>query len=218
MLDHTSPLPARGCRRASLAAIMVVLLVAAGQSRAESGIATADPAGFLRAFSGEAIAVLADERLSDEERDGAFRRLFKTGFDVEVISRFVLGRYWRVASEQERREYRGLFEDFIIASYARRLNGYAGETLAVGAVRPLGETGAVVSSELRRREAPPVKVDWRLRRKDGTWRIVDLDVEGISLAVTQRSEFSAVIANAGGRVEGLLRKLREKKGRAKVGE
>jgi phospholipid transport system substrate-binding protein len=217
MVGDISILPSRGCRRASLVALSAVLVVLAGVARADPGLATADPAAFLRAFSSEAINVLADSRLGDKERNVAFRRLFKTGFDVDVISRFVLGRYWRLATKPERLEYRGLFEDFIIANYSRRLNGYSGETLEVGAVRPLGETGAMVSSRIRRPQAPPIKVDWRLRRKAGAWRIIDMEVEGVSLAVTQRSEFSTVIANGGGRVESLLERLREKTGRAKAG-
>lgn len=198
-------------------AFAVVLLVATGDLRAEPETSTADPAAFLRAFSSEAIGVLADSGLTEQQRATAFRRLFRTGFDVDVISRFVLGRYWRVATAQERREYRGLFEDFILESYRRRLNGYSGETLTVGAVRPLGDSGVMVSSQIRRPEAPPIKVDWRLRNKAGAWRIIDIEVEGVSLAVTQRSEFSTVITNAGGRVESLLEKLREKTGRTKDG-
>jgi phospholipid transport system substrate-binding protein len=196
--------------------MLVVLLLATGVAHAESSLAKKDdPALFLRDFSSEAIGVLADGELSDKARDIAFRRLFTEGFDVDMISRFVLGRYWRAATKQQRSEYRQLFEDFIIETYSRRLNGYSDETLLVGTVRALGEKGAMVSSQIRRSEGPPINVGWRLRNKRGIWRIIDIEVEGVSLAVTQRSEFSTVISNHGGRVESLLEKLREKTGRAK---
>ena len=217
MVDSCLAVSAVVRRRASLAAFMAVFLLAAGELRAESSASKDDPAAFLREFSSEAVGVLADTGLTENQREVEFRRLFTTGFDVDAISRFVLGRYWRVATKPEKREYRGLFEDFIIESYSRRLNGYSGETLAVGAVRPLGETGAMVSSQIRRPEAPPVKVDWRLRNKAGAWRILDIEVEGVSLAVTYRAEFSTVITNAGGRVESLLEKLRETTSRTKTG-
>jgi phospholipid transport system substrate-binding protein len=194
--------------------ILVFLVLATGEARPETQPPPDDPAAFLARFSSEAIAVLADKNLSEREREVAFRRLFTTGFNVDLISRFALGRYWRSATGQQRGEYRRLFEDFIVGSYARRLNGYSGETLALGAVRPLGETGAMVSSQVRRSEAPLISVGWRLRNKTGAWRIIDIEVEGISLAVTQRSEFSSVIANNGGRVESLLEKLREISGGA----
>ena len=196
--------------------MLVLVLLATSEARAESGLVKEDdPALFLRDFSSEAIGVLADGKLSDKERETAFRRLFTAGFDVDLISRFALGRYWRTATSEQRREYRQLFEDFIIESYSRRLNGYSGETLSVGSVRALGRKGVMVSSQIRRLEGPAINVDWRLHTIDGTWRIIDIEVEGVSLAVTQRSEFATVISNQGGRVEGLLEKLREKTGRPK---
>ena len=76
----------------------------------------------------------------------------------------------------------------------------------------------MVSSQVKRSQGPPVKVDWRLRNKDGVWRIIDIEVEGVSLAVTQRAEFSTLISNHSGRLEGLLEKLREKTGRPKAAE
>ncbi|MCZ6734504.1 MAG: ABC transporter substrate-binding protein, partial [Planctomycetota bacterium] len=61
-----------------------------------------------------------------------------------------------------------------------------------------------------RAEGEPVQLDWRLLRRGDTWRIVDVVVEGMSMALSQRSEFKAVIRGSGGRVEALLEKLREK--------
>jgi phospholipid transport system substrate-binding protein len=198
-------------------AILAVLLLAAGHARAESSLAAKDdPALFLRDFSSQAIGVLADGKLSQSEREIAFRRLFTTGFDVDLISRFVLGRYWRAATKAQRSEYRQLFEDFIIETYGRRLNGYSGAALSLGRARALEEKGIIISSQVKRSQGPPINVDWRLRSKAGVWRIIDIEVEGVSWAVTQRSEFATVISNHGSRVEGLLEKLREKIGRRGV--
>lgn len=166
------------------------------------------PGSFLERFSQEAIAVLADKGQSDQAREQAFRGLFTSGFDVALLSRFVLGRHWRRASLEERQEFRQLFEDFIVATYARRLGGYSGETLAVGATRSLGEGRAEVSSLLNRPEGAAIKVRWRLRQAGETWRIVDIVVEGVSMAATQRSEFASVIARGNGRLAGLLQALR----------
>lgn len=196
-----------------LAAVALLALAASllssGAARA-CGTQSCEPEVFLAEFSDQAIAVLADGNLPEAERTDAFSRLFVAGFDVDLISRFVLGRFWNTTSPEQRREYRDLFEAFVTTAYARRLGGYSGETLSLGTVRPLGENGAVVSSRILRTKGEPIKVDWRLRCKKDNWRIIDIVVEGVSLAVTQRSEFTAVIVNSGGHVDALLDKLRER--------
>ena len=76
--------------------------------------------------------------------------------------------------------------------------------------RPKGKSGAIVSSRIIRRQGEPFHVEWRLRRGGEGWRIIDVVVEGVSMAVTHRSEFSSVIASRGGTVGGLLDVLRSK--------
>ena len=175
-----------------------------GTSQAEEA-----PAAFLARFSEQAIAVLADKSLSDQARELELRGLFTSGFDVPLIGRYVLGRHWRRASPVERDEFLTLFEDFVVATYARRLGGYSGETLAIGATRSLGEDRADVESLLNRPSGAPIKVVWRLHRRDRDWRIVDITVEGVSMAVAQRSEFASVVARHNGRLNGLLQALRQ---------
>jgi phospholipid transport system substrate-binding protein len=67
-----------------------------------------------------------------------------------------------------------------------------------------------VHSKISTGKGPVIKVDWRLRRHAEGWRVVDIMVEGVSLALAQRAEFAAVIRGSGGRVSGLLAKLRKK--------
>ena len=189
---------------------LAIVLLAARPGQAEDGGVQRDPVDFLKGFSAQAIDVLAAQQLSDQQREAEFRRLLTDGFDVDAISRFVLGRHLRSATNDQRIEYRQLFEDFIVATYARRFRGQTGGEFVVGAIRERTEKRAIVGSEIRRPEGAPLAVDWRLRQKGGNWRIIDLMIEGISMAITQRSEFYAVISNNGGHLEVLLQKLREK--------
>jgi phospholipid transport system substrate-binding protein len=194
-----------------IAVALTVGFLAARPGHAESGATPRNPAEFMTSFSGRAIALLSDRQLNDEQREVSFRRLFTEGFDVELISRFVLGRHWRSATKAQRREYRQLFEDFIVATYARRLGGPPSRgSFVVGRTLERNEKHAVVSSEIRPPQGAPIVVEWWLRRKQDEWRIIDIMIQGISMAITQRSEFYAVISNNGGRVEGLLQRLREK--------
>jgi len=192
----------------ALALGLTALLVGGGAlaARAEGGSA---PTDFVRDFGDRAVTLLSDDGLDAQGREAALRRLLSENFDVPVIGRFVLGRYWRTASEPERAEFAALFEEMIVATYARQLGNYAGETLAVEGLRQSDDRGAVVSSRILRASGSPIAVDWRLLRRGDGWRVVDVMVEGVSMALTQRAEFAAVIRSTGG-VAGLLARLRTK--------
>jgi phospholipid transport system substrate-binding protein len=76
---------------------------------------------------------------------------------------------------------------------------------------------AAVASRILRESGEPIRIDWRLLRRDQSWRIVDVVVEGMSMVLSQRSEYAAVIKGDGGKIEGLLTRLREKTARLNSG-
>jgi phospholipid transport system substrate-binding protein len=171
--------------------------------------AAADPAAMISNLGSRALEVLG-KGANQSQRVERFRELLRQDFDVPGIARFVLGRYWNTASEEQRTEYVKVFEDYVAMAYATRLGEYTGETFKVTGSRPDGD-GAIVSSQIVRPSgAAPVKVDWRLTGRDGKYKISDVSVDGISMAVTQRSEFASVIQHNGGQVQGLITMLRQK--------
>ncbi|MFL5266276.1 MAG: phospholipid-binding protein MlaC [Stellaceae bacterium] len=171
--------------------------------------AAADPAAMISNLGSRALEVLG-KGASQSQRVERFRELLRQDFDVPGIARFVLGRYWNTASEEQRTEYVKVFEDYVAMAYATRLGEYTGETFKVTGSRPDAD-GAIVSSQIVRPSgAAPVKVDWRLTGRDGKYKISDVSVDGISMAVTQRSEFASVIQHNGGQVQGLITMLRQK--------
>jgi len=184
-------------------AISLTLLRAAGAAPAT------DPADFVRDFGNRLIVAAADDSVSPGQRQAVLQRLLSEGVDARRIGRFVLGKYARKASEAERAEFDRLFAATIVATYSRHLGSYAGETLEVRGAQLRGEQGALVSSRVFRPKGPAVAVEWRLRDDAGTWRIVDVVIEGLSMALTQRAEYAAFIRASNGRMDGLLARLRE---------
>jgi phospholipid transport system substrate-binding protein len=175
-----------------------------------SHAAPADPAAFVSDLGKRAINALTSTQ-SEPDREKAFRALFEEGFDLQAIGRFVLGPYWRTATEPQRTEFLKLFETYVVHSSAVRFGEYSGEQLTVQGSRPQGDDAAVVSSQIVQPQGqPPIKVDWQLSKGPQGYKITDVNVEGVSMAVTQRQEFASIIQRNGGQLEALLKLLREK--------
>ncbi|MGB0630294.1 MAG: MlaC/ttg2D family ABC transporter substrate-binding protein [Alphaproteobacteria bacterium] len=196
-------------RRPSLmalgAAVLVALVYVAPASASAAGAKN-----FIRTMGIKAFASLSEEGISEEERTKRFRELLQEAFDLPRIARFTLGRYWRVASDEEKKEYVGLFEKFVIQAYATRFRDLSGKKLNVLQSRDITATQALVLSEITIPNQPAVKINWRVRTKDDMHKITDVMVEGISMSVTQRDEFVSVIRQTGGKVAGLIKALRKK--------
>ncbi len=176
---------------------------------ARPAAAAADPAALIADLGNQALQVLG-KNVGSDQRVARFRQLFTEDFDVPGIARFVLGRYWNLATQPQQQEFVQLLTNYIALAYSNRLAEYSGETLRVTGTRPAPD-GSVVSSEIiRTNGAPPARVDWLLTQHDGAYRISDVIVEGVSMAVTQRSEFASVIQRNGGQVQGLITALRQK--------
>ena len=91
-------------------------------------------------------------------------------------------------------DYLQLFSAFVLKVYSSRLGGYAGETFKVTGTRPAGKQDILVRTEIIRPSGPPLDCEWRVRVIDGRQRIIDVMVAGISMAITQCSEFTSVIS------------------------
>jgi len=189
--------------------LILSLLIGSTSLTAASNANAADANIFMSELWTRAVEVL-DKKAPLTERLTRFRQLFQADFDGPGIARFVLGRYWRTASEQEQQEYMKLFEDYVIFVYGTRLSHFNGETFKVRGSRT-DESGTVVSTDIISPSGePPIKVDWRLVADRGAFKINDVIIEGISMMVTQRSEFASIIQRHGGKVGGLLALMREK--------
>lgn len=191
----------RGCLAAgATVAVPGVLFAAASPQAIESA------AAFIRKLAGQAIGILQSSNVRLAAREAQFRVLMSNGFDMPFIARFVLGKHWRKATPQQRSDYVALFTEFILQTYSRRMGGYSGQSFAVAGARAAGKRDILVRTRIVRPGGPPIKADWRVRPKGGEYRIIDIMVEGVSMAVTQRSEFNAVVRQRG--MPGLLQALR----------
>jgi len=201
-----TPMFARGVR----SCLLVLVLV--GATAAGSARSGADAGVFLRELSDRAILQMTEPGITDAEKELRFRALIEEGFDIPAIGKFVIGRYWRGTNPAERQDFLAAFKEMMVQRFLPVFDEYSGERLGVGLVRPfaVGSNIFSVSSELKRSQGEPVKVDWRVLQNDGGYKIVDIIAEGVSIAVTLRSEYNSVLKNNGGSVSYLTRVLKEK--------
>ena len=189
-------------RRLIAPVLLIAVLSATGVTRA----AVNDAAEFINRLGNQAIETLRATDLTLDQREARFRSLLSQGFDLRFMGRFVLGRYWRAATPDQRTDYLRLYGEFLLKTYSARLGGYSGETMTVTGARQVSDKDIIVSTNLNRPSGPSIAANWRVRKIDGQFRIIDIMIEGVSMAVTQRSEFASVVKRDG--IDGLLTILR----------
>ena len=191
----------------------IVVLMMFGVCISPASLASNGSAGeFIQDVGYKAIQSLTDKTLDDQQRKDRFREILNQKFKIKLVARFTLGRYWRIATKEQQKEYNILFEDFIVLAFASRFRDFSGDNFSVGKVHYINDRDQLVDSKFVLKDGTIISVQWRVRSGDA-YKIIDVFVEGVSMAITHRDEFAYVISREGGKIEGLLAALRKKTGR-----
>lgn len=192
----------------SAAALLFAMCLGGGAAHAQTD---ENAKTFIGGLAQRAINAVADHQLSQAERDDRFRKLFVSSFDIPEIGKFVLSRYWRMASPEQQQEFLSLFEEITVLTWAKRFQDYNGESLESLSATKDGDKYWIVDSRILRDQGPQIPVQWRLKETDdGSFRVVDIVVEGVSMAITHRSDYASAMQANGGKVDGLLAIMRTK--------
>jgi len=169
-----------------------------------------NPGAFIENLASQALATIT-QNASEADREKVFRALLDNNFDVPRITRFVLGRYWLSASDQEKQQFQSLFETYVVRAYSNRFSEYSGQKVKVAGSRAQSADLTVVASQiLQPNGAAPVKVDWVVAKNGDDYRITDVSVEGVSMVLTEKQQFAAVIERDNNGVAGLNKALMAK--------
>lgn len=190
------------------AAVAIFALTLGHTATAESKSAAGNPEVFIEQLASQAIKVLSSQDGSLKEREDKFRMLLRNDFAMNDIGRFVVGTYWRRMSPEQRTDYLDLFGEWILKTYSIRLGGYSGEQFQVLNTTPAGQHDVLVKTRIDKSAGNGFNASWRVRKIDGGYKIIDIYVEGVSMAITQRSEFESILQRQG--VDGLLGMLKDK--------
>lgn len=179
----------------SLLMVLPVLANAQESKKAEA---------FVESRVQETLRFVGDSSTSMAEKKAKFETMLNSSFDIRTVARFALGRFWRKLPKSDQTRYFNLFEDYIVNVYAQRFDEYSGQEFKVTGSRSEQNKDYIVFSELLPKKGSNVFVDWRVREKNGKLKVIDVIVEGISMSVTQRSDFASVIQRNGGDTTALL--------------
>jgi phospholipid transport system substrate-binding protein len=168
--------------------------------------AAAPSAGVAKQFitqAGARMVSIVNGNSSVSQKAAALRQVVDQDVAVDQVGKFVLGRYWRVATPAQRSEYMGLFHQLLANNITTQIRAYQGITFTVQGASTQPE-GQAVNTVIQRPNEAPAHVQWMVQTVAGAPKIVDVIVEGTSLRVTERSDYSSVINDNGGQVSALL--------------
>lgn len=211
MIRRTSSWNSRskGPRRHFLSVAAAGLLLTAALAVAPARAAEETATAFVRALGDTAIRELAPDDITPKQRETKFRELLHANFDLPRITRFTLGRYARRASDAEMAKFTTLYEDLAVLTYAQMFALYAGHSFKV--TKQLGAPGdkyvMVVSELTEKGGALAARLDWQLLAGTAGYAVVDIRVEGVSMAIAQRDEFTAFLDKNKGDMSALLKEI-----------
>ncbi|MFI3242447.1 MAG: ABC transporter substrate-binding protein [Alphaproteobacteria bacterium] len=165
---------------------------------------------FVKKMTTTGIEELVNSNLSASEKTKKFTKLFEEYFDLDFIGKFVLGRYYRTATPEEKKSFIAAYKEYNVRTWSGRFDEFKGKSFDFkGSSASNSASQIFVDTEVDMGDGSvPAKVVWRvLEEKDGAYKVVDIVIENVSLAVSARSEYTSFLKNNGGSISALIKKL-----------
>jgi phospholipid transport system substrate-binding protein len=191
--------------RAALVAAALVGLAGAGQ--ADPG-APSGARALIATTVDDVLVILNDPKLDRKARLTRLEAIAHERFDFVTMSQLVVARYWKTFTPEQQTSFVEEFKTFLARSYGDRIDRYTNEKVEIVGEAPAPAGDRTVMTQIVGGEYGGAEVEYRLREKSGVWRVIDVKVEGISLVLNYRDQFSSVLSRDG--AEGLLGRLRKK--------
>jgi phospholipid transport system substrate-binding protein len=164
---------------------------------------------FVNNISSKALAIINNKDESEPQKEVQLGNVFSEATDLDWIAKFSLGRYWRTATDEERKQYLALYRKYIISKYVPSFKEYVGTTFKIVNITVVRKGEYLVDTTvIKKGQAEPIDITYHIADKSESksgFTVFDIIAEGVSLIATQRSEFSSIITSSG--MTGLLNKL-----------
>jgi phospholipid transport system substrate-binding protein len=173
--------------------ISFILLISSSSNSAES-----NAEAFVLKLTDEAKIIFNDKSLNKDSRLKKLNDLSSKYLDLDALAGYTLGDYREKATNSERENFNKLFREYFVKNISSKLNDFADQDLKIIDSKKINENNIIVSTKVfSKKDAQEIAVEWRIYIKDSKLLARDLVVEGLSLARTQKEEFSSIIASKG---------------------
>ena len=191
------------------AAVFAAAAFLSGTVRAEVDAQGAQK--FVEKVTSDGIEQIINANVSQAEKAKRYEKLFNSALDLDFIGKFVLGRNWRTATPAQRKAFIQVYRELNVKTWSKRFDEFKGKAFVFTGTTPSSSAGQVyVDSTVNMGEGEPAKVKWRVRQEGKSFKIVDIVIENVSLAITARNEYSGFIKNNPGGVDALIKDLQNK--------
>jgi len=162
--------------------------------------------GFVKNTS-EQLAAIVNSTTSPQEMRDRLKNVIDSTVDVEDVGRFCLGRFWRLATPDQQKQYMALFHDLMVMKIADHLGEYKGVKITTGLARKSADTQIVITT-IEGPKTSTRRVDWVVSTSTGAPQVVDLLADGTSLRLTQSADFISYLARNNYSVPDLIEAMR----------
>jgi phospholipid transport system substrate-binding protein len=189
---------------------LLAAAVAGAGSIAFTPAARADDLSVARAMiqsTGGRLLDVVNSSAGSAQKQAQLKQLVEEDVDVDGVARFVLGRFWRVATPQQQQDYMQAFRQLLVYAVTGQASTFQGASFSVGSATQQ-PVGILVDTTVNVPGKPPASVQWVVQMMSGQPKIIDIIAEGTSLRVTERNDYAGVISQHGGRIQPLIDAMR----------
>ncbi len=178
---------------------------------AQAAVDAAKAEAFVKGVTEDGIENIINANIPQAEKDKRFAKLFNSALDIQFIGQFVLGRYWRTATPEQRQEFIDAYRELNVQTWSKRFDEFKGRNFIFKGTDASNSANQIfVNSTVPMEQGEPAKVVWRVKQTGNEFKIVDIIIENVSLAITARNEYTAFIKQSPDGVAGLIKNLQEK--------
>lgn len=178
---------------------------------AQAAVDAAKAEAFVKGVTEDGIENIINADIPQSEKDKRFAKLFNNALDIQFIGQFVLGRYWRTATPEQREQFINAYRELNVQTWSKRFDEFKGRNFVFKGTDASNSANQIfVNSTVPMEQGEPAKVVWRVKQNGNEFKIVDIIIENVSLAITARNEYTAFIKQSPDGVAGLIKNLQEK--------
>ena len=166
---------------------------------------------FIKKMTDDGIEQIINAKVSQTEKQARFKKLFNESLDLDFIGKYVLGRYWRTATPEQKKEFIATYRELNTKVWSERFDEFKGKHFEFKGTTPSNSAGQIfINTIVPMDQGEPATVVWRVKQDRNTFKVIDIIIEKVSLTMANRNEYTAFIKDHGNDINALIANLKTK--------